>query len=66
MDLEFIRRYVERNPYTGGFTVDTARLAEDPALLGILREVWAAGYAAGADDVILDRTVEQGSANPYT
>lgn len=66
MNLEFIRKYVERNPYTGGFTVDTVRLAEDPALRAILRDVWAAGYGAGADDVILDRTVEQGSANPYT
>ena len=66
MNLEFIRKYVERNPYTGGFTVDVSALEKDPTLRALLRDVWADGYGAGADDVILDRTVEQGSSNPYT
>ena len=65
MDLEFIRKYVERNPYTGGFTVDVVALEKDPALRALLRAVWTDGYGAGADDIIMDCTVEQAHVNPY-
>lgn len=66
MDLRFIRRYVERNPYTGGFTLDTDALAKDPSLRALLRAAWDAGYGAGFDDGVADCTVEQANVNPYT
>ena len=65
MDLEFIRKYVERNPYTGGFTVDLAALEKDPALRALLRAVWTDGYGAGADDVIADVSWEQAKKSPW-
>lgn len=65
MDLEFIRQYVERNPYTGGFTVNTELLAASPELRALLRAVWTDGYGAGADDVIADVSWEQSKKSPW-
>ena len=66
MDLGFIRKYVERNPYTGAAVVDLEALEKDPSLRALLRTVWAEGYGCGADDIIMDATVEQACKNPYT
>lgn len=65
MDLSFIRKYVERNPYTGSAGVDLEGVAEDAALKRLLREVWDAGYNSGFDDGVADCTVESQSGNPY-
>ena len=64
-ELEFIRRYVSRNPYTGGFYLDVEGASKDPALRAFLASVWADGYDSGADDIILDHTIEQAYQNPY-
>jgi len=64
-DLDFIRRYISRNPYTGGFYLDAEGLSSDPAYRAVLASVWAEGYGCGADDIILDCSVEQAHQNPY-
>ena len=64
--LRFIRKYVERNPYTGAASVDLEALSADPALRELLRLVWDAGYSGGFDDGVGDCTVEQAHRNPYS
>lgn len=64
--LRFIRKYVERNPYTGSASVDLEALSADPALRELLRSVWDAGYSGGFDDGVGDCTVEQAHRNPYS
>lgn len=65
MDLEFIRKYIVRNPYTGGYVLDVVALEKDPSLLALLRKAWAEGYDGGLDDGISDCTVEQAHRNPF-
>lgn len=65
MNLDFIRKYIVRNPYTGGYVLDVESLEKDPALLALLRSVWADGYNGGLDDGISDCTVEQAHVNPF-
>lgn len=65
MDLSFIRKYVERNPYTGAAGVDLEGVANDPALKALLGSVWEAGWEAGLDDGVMDSTVEESHRNPY-
>ncbi len=64
--LGFIRKYVERNPYTGAPVVDLEALAADPALRALLSRVWNEGYGGGFDDGVGDCTVEQAHRDPYT
>lgn len=66
VDFSFIRKYVERNPYTGSASVDLEALSADPTLRAILRDVWDAGYSGGFDDGVGDCTVEQAHRNPYS
>lgn len=65
MDLSFIRKYVERNPYTGGFTLDTSGLEADPALRELLGQAWEAGYWGGFDDGVGDCLAGEQTVNPY-
>lgn len=66
IDLSFIRKYVERNPYTGSPVVDLDGIAGDIELRRLLWHVWQDGWEAGLDDGISDCTVEQGHSNPYS
>lgn len=57
--VDKIRRLIERNPYTGGFSVDEHGLQEFAA------ELWEAGYESGFADGDGDSYVETQSVNPY-
>lgn len=65
-ELEFIRKYIERNPYTNSIMLDLPGLGNDPSLRALLRATWDAGYNAGFVDGDGDCTVEQANVNPYT
>lgn len=64
-DLQFIQRYVTRNPYTGSAVLDVDALVGEPRLLALLAKAWDAGYGSGFDDGVRDSSVESQSHNPY-
>jgi hypothetical protein len=49
-----------RNPYTGGFYVDTEKLRK------ILASVWDSGYLSGLDDGINNALYADLSGNPFS
>jgi hypothetical protein len=63
--LDFLRKYVERNPYTGGAVFDIEAASKDPSWKRFLATIWTAGYDAGFMDGDGDSYVEQQHNNPY-
>lgn len=57
--VDRIRRLIERNPYTGGFSLDESGLQE------LVAEVWDSGYDAGFTDGDCDSSVETQTLNPH-
>lgn len=64
-NLGFIRRYVQRNPYTGAAVFDESAANASPELRELLSSVWEAGYSAGFVDGDGDSYVESQAVNPY-
>lgn len=63
--MEWLYKYLYRNPYTGAPRVDLNALESSPELAQMLSLVWEQGYSCGFRDGDGDSYIETQAENPY-
>lgn len=64
-DLDWLNKYIVRDPYTGASRLDMEALEKSADLRRYLGLVWDSGYGAGFEDGDGDSYVSQAHVNPY-